>query len=108
MRALDRLAGAVRFFTLADGRLAALQGGEALPAAYVAAARAQDELGERPTPIARNGYHRPAARRSAGSPPASLARGGPGATPCPTSAGTRRRARCGWNWRTTAGCGGSA
>jgi len=62
MRALDRLAGAVRFFTLADGRLAAFQGGEAAPAAYVAAARAQDELGERPTPAARNGYHRLEAR----------------------------------------------
>jgi uncharacterized heparinase superfamily protein len=58
LRAIDRLAGAVRFFTLADGRLAAFQGGEALPAAYVAAARAQDELGERPTPASRNGYHR--------------------------------------------------
>ena len=62
MRAIDQLAGTVRFFTLADGRLAAFQGGEALPAAYVAAARAQDELGERPTPAARNGYHRLEAR----------------------------------------------
>jgi len=62
MRAVDRLAGAVRFFTLADGRLAAFQGGAALPGGYVAAARAQDELGERATPVARNGYHRLEAR----------------------------------------------
>ncbi|MDB5496351.1 MAG: hypothetical protein JWP28_382, partial [Phenylobacterium sp.] len=62
LRAIDRLAGAVRFFTLADGRLAAFQGGAALPESYVAAARAQDELGERPTPASRNGYHRLEAR----------------------------------------------
>jgi uncharacterized heparinase superfamily protein len=62
LRAIDRLAGAVRFFTLADGRLAAFQGGVALSAAYVAAARAQDEFGERPTPASRNGYHRLGAR----------------------------------------------
>jgi uncharacterized heparinase superfamily protein len=62
MRAVDRLAGAVRFFTLADGRLAALQGGEALPGAYVAAVRAQDELGERPVRPSRNGYQRLEAR----------------------------------------------
>jgi uncharacterized heparinase superfamily protein len=62
MRAIDRLAGAVRFFTLADGRLAAFQGGEALAPAYVAAARAQDETGDREIPVARNGYHRLEAR----------------------------------------------
>ena len=61
MRAIDRLGGAVRFFTLADGRLAAFQGGEELPAAYVAAARAADG-GERAMPAARNGYHRLEAR----------------------------------------------
>jgi uncharacterized heparinase superfamily protein len=61
-RALDRLAAAVRFFTLADGRLAAFQGGEALSPAYVAAARAQDEAGERAVPAARNGYQRLEAR----------------------------------------------
>jgi uncharacterized heparinase superfamily protein len=59
-RALDRLAGAVRLFTLADGRLAAFQGGEALSPAYIAAARAQDDAGEVPT--ARGGYHRLEAR----------------------------------------------
>ncbi len=58
MRAIDRLAAAVRFFTLADGRLAAFQGGEELTAAYVAAARAQDEFGDRATPVKRNGYQR--------------------------------------------------
>ncbi len=58
MRALDRLAAAVRFFTLADGGLASFQGGASLPPAYVAAARAQDGLGERATPVTRNGYHR--------------------------------------------------
>lgn len=55
-RAIDRLAGAVRFFTLADGRLAAFQGGEPLSAPYVAAARA-GELGER-IPKALGGYQR--------------------------------------------------
>ncbi len=55
-RAIDRLAGAVRFFTLADGRLPAFQGGEPLTAAYVAAARAE-ELGER-VPKGLGGYQR--------------------------------------------------
>lgn len=55
-RAIDRLSGAVRFFTLADGRLAAFQGGEALDAPYVAAARAQET--DRPLPPALGGYHR--------------------------------------------------
>ncbi|MBS0333870.1 MAG: heparinase II/III family protein [Proteobacteria bacterium] len=58
MQALDRLAGAVRFFTLADGRLAAFQGGEGLDAAYVAAARARDVAGDRETPPACGGYQR--------------------------------------------------
>lgn len=57
-RGIDRLAAAVRFFTLADGRLAAFQGGEALNPAYVAAARAQDQLPDRPVPPACNGYQR--------------------------------------------------
>jgi uncharacterized heparinase superfamily protein len=61
-RALDRLAGAVRFFTLADGRLAAFQGGEALSPAYIAAARARDADGDREVPAARGGYHRLEAR----------------------------------------------
>ena len=62
IRAMDRLASAVRFFTLADGRLAAFQGGEELSAAYVSAARAQDDEGERAMPPHRNGYHRLEAR----------------------------------------------
>jgi uncharacterized heparinase superfamily protein len=57
-RALDRLAGAVRFHTLLDGRLAAFQGGEALSPAYIAAARAQDADGDREVPAVRGGYHR--------------------------------------------------
>ena len=40
LRAVDRLAGAVRFLTLADGGLPDLQGSEALDAPYVAAAGA--------------------------------------------------------------------
>jgi uncharacterized heparinase superfamily protein len=58
MRAIDRLAGAVRFFTLSDGRLAAFQGGEELQPAYVAAARARDEGEAGAMPAARNGYQR--------------------------------------------------
>lgn len=57
MRAIDRLSGAVRFFTLADGALPSLQGGEALRLGYVAAARASDEAA-RPIPPSRNGYQR--------------------------------------------------
>jgi uncharacterized heparinase superfamily protein len=61
-RAIDRLAGAVRFFTLADGRLAAFQGGEELDKTYVAAARAQDDFGERSAQQACNGYQKLQAR----------------------------------------------
>ncbi|THD68275.1 heparinase II/III family protein [Phenylobacterium sp.] len=62
MRALDRLGGAVRFFTLNDGRLAALQGGEATTAPYVAAARVGEEAIDRAVPAVRGGYHRLEAR----------------------------------------------
>lgn len=62
LRAIDRLSGAVRFFTLADGRFAALQGGEELERAYIAAAHAQDEPGGRTPPAARNGFQRLEAR----------------------------------------------
>lgn len=58
MRAIDRLAGAVRFFTLADGALPELQGGEAGTKAYVAAVRAGENGGGAKPPAARNGYHR--------------------------------------------------
>lgn len=57
-RAIDRLAGAVRFFTLADGALPELQGGEAGTRAYVAAARAADPAAGARVPASRNGYHR--------------------------------------------------
>jgi uncharacterized heparinase superfamily protein len=46
-RAIDRLSGAVRFFAGPDGRLACFQGGEAGPAARIAAALALDS-GEGP------------------------------------------------------------
>ncbi len=42
-RAIDRLTGAVRFFTLGDGRLGAFQGGEASTAARVAAVLAGED-----------------------------------------------------------------
>jgi uncharacterized heparinase superfamily protein len=42
-RTIDRLCAAARFFTLADGRLASFQGGEAVPAERVAAALAHEE-----------------------------------------------------------------
>ena len=58
MRAIDRLTGAVRFFTLGDGALPVFQGGEARRPAYVAAARATETDGARTLPAARNGYHR--------------------------------------------------
>jgi uncharacterized heparinase superfamily protein len=57
-RAIDRLDGAVRFFTLNDGRLACFQGGEETSAPYVAAARRKDDDPDRPMPVGRNGYQR--------------------------------------------------
>lgn len=57
MRAIDRLSGTVRFFTLADGALPELQGGEAGARTYVAAARAAENA-VAPVPASRNGYHR--------------------------------------------------
>ena len=42
-RAIDRLTGAVRFFTLPDGRLASLQGGADVVAPRIAAALAHDD-----------------------------------------------------------------
>lgn len=74
-RAIDRLALAVRFFTLADGGLVAGQGGAARSAAYVAAVRAQDEAGDRPMASELGGYQRMESRRlqviaDTGPPPA--------------------------------------
>lgn len=57
MRAIDRLTGAVRFFTLADGGLPDMQGGEAGRKAYVAAARASEDASGK-VPASRNGYQR--------------------------------------------------
>jgi uncharacterized heparinase superfamily protein len=47
-RAIDRLSSSVRFFTLADGHLAAFQGGEAIEPRRIAAALAHDDHGPRP------------------------------------------------------------
>jgi uncharacterized heparinase superfamily protein len=47
-RAIDRLSSSVRFFTLADGHLAAFQGGEAVEPKRIAAALAHDDRGPRP------------------------------------------------------------
>lgn len=59
-RAIDRLTAALRFFTLADGRLACFQGGEEGDAARVRAARAHDDA-EDAAPVLRlphTGYHK--------------------------------------------------
>lgn len=61
-RAIDHLAAGVRFATLADGALSAFQGGRPRTASYVAAARAQDETGDRPTPSELGGRQRMDAR----------------------------------------------
>jgi len=58
-RAVDRLTLATRALTLPDGRLACFQGGEAAPAARVAAALAHDEShGEPPQTLADGAYQR--------------------------------------------------
>src|SRR6185437_2373950 len=57
-RAIDRLAAAMRFFALADGRLAAFQGGEPGRKADVAAALAFDASREVPRAAPYGGYHR--------------------------------------------------
>ena len=62
-RAIDRLAVAVRFFTLADGSLAAGHGGVQRDATYVAAVRALDEAAHRPMPSELGGYQRMESRR---------------------------------------------
>ena len=58
-RAVDRLSAATRFFTLADGRLAAFQGGEPGETSRIAAALALDAA-EQPPPksVPYGGYHR--------------------------------------------------
>jgi uncharacterized heparinase superfamily protein len=62
LRAVERLAAAVRFFTLADGGLAAFHGGRACAPAYVSAARADDEAEGRPAPPGLGGYQRAESR----------------------------------------------
>jgi len=59
-RAIDRLTGAVRFFTLGDGRLASFHGGGPVDRARIAAATAHDDApGRRPFGYApHSGYHR--------------------------------------------------
>lgn len=57
VRALDRLAQAVRFFTGPDGRLAAFQGGEGLDRRWILAALAGREEGATPPALAYGGYH---------------------------------------------------
>lgn len=58
-RAIDRLTGAVRFFTLGDGRLGAFQGGESSTPARVKAATAHESEAVRPFEYAPHaGYHR--------------------------------------------------
>jgi uncharacterized heparinase superfamily protein len=62
-RAIDRLAAGLRFFTLADGRLACFQGGEAGAASRIAAARALDTAAqgagaEPPRAAPHTGYQR--------------------------------------------------
>jgi uncharacterized heparinase superfamily protein len=64
-RALDRLAGAVRFFTLGDGRLACFQGGEASEPARIAAAREHEgEDGAKPFGFAPHSKYQRLAGRS--------------------------------------------
>lgn len=58
-RAIDRLASATRFFTLADGQLAAFHGGEAIARPRIAAALAHDDAGPRPLQAAdHSGYQK--------------------------------------------------
>ena len=64
-RAIDRLTAALRFFTLADGRLACFQGGEESDAALIAAARLRDDPQAAPPPAhaPHSGYQRMAGPR---------------------------------------------
>jgi uncharacterized heparinase superfamily protein len=56
--AIDRLGVAARFFTLADGRLASMQGGEAVSAPVIAAALAHEETRKAPLKLGTSGYHK--------------------------------------------------
>lgn len=58
-RAIERLSGAARFFTLSDGALASFQGGESAEPVQVAAALARDTGDQRPYRyLPQSGYHR--------------------------------------------------
>ena len=58
-RAIDRLSAILGFFAMGDGALAAFQGGEAVEAVRVDAARVHDEAEARPFGYApHSGYHR--------------------------------------------------
>jgi uncharacterized heparinase superfamily protein len=58
-RAIDRLTGALRFFTLGDGRLPSFHGGEAGDAGHIDAARAHEESEAKTFGYAPHaGYHR--------------------------------------------------
>lgn len=58
-RAIDRLSAILAFFAMGDGALAAFQGGEAVDAVRVDAARVHDEAEARPFGYApHSGYHR--------------------------------------------------
>lgn len=57
-RAIDRLSTATRFFTLADGRLAALQGSEAVDGALIKAALSHEEPRKAPMKLGPSGYHK--------------------------------------------------
>lgn len=82
-RALDRLAQAVRFFTLSDGRLCAFQGGETRDRAWPAAALAGRDDAAPPEALPDAAFHRLSGARltlvvDAGAP----ARGPFGVTAC--------------------------
>lgn len=69
-RAIDQLTAGVRFFTLPDGRLAQVQGGEAATPSRIAAALAHDAGSARATPLRDapfSGYQRLAAQGPAGA-----------------------------------------
>lgn len=58
-RAIDRMFTALRFYTLADGRLPSMQGGEAARAADITAALAADDgAGRTPQSLPDTGYYR--------------------------------------------------
>lgn len=105
MRAIDRLVGAVRFFTLGDGALPVFQGGEALRPTVVGAARASENDAGRTLPASRNGYQRLESRSlqllADASPPAT---GAWSVTACAQPlalevliSGRRAITNCGWS-----------